>query len=100
MYQYLVAYRHRNGEVEGFKGFGFTAQCAKDDAYRQIRLKLEHYMSVPESFTVRQLIETANALSLGNEGIKEMEQLRQDWHSKARYVRLKSDFSDPTLGII
>lgn len=100
MHQYLVGYRHRNGEVEGFKGFGFTPQSAKEDAYRQIKLKLEHFMSVPDSFNVRQLIESANALNFGDEARKEMEQLRQDWHSKARYVQLASDFSDPTLDLI
>lgn len=97
MYQYLVGYRHRNSEVEGFKGFGFSPESAKEDAYRQIKLKLEHFMTPPDEFNRKLLIEEPHALNFGDDGKKEMEQLRQDWHSKARYVKLMSDVSDPNL---
>jgi hypothetical protein len=87
MYQYFVGYRHTNCEVEGFKGFGFTPKSAEADAFEQIRIKLTYYIGERiERVNFASLIENNNGLTA-----KEIEQLRQDWHSKARYVHEKSE---------
>jgi len=82
MFEHRIAYRHDTGEVEGFKGTGFTAEAALEDAQRQIIIKCEHYITPARSFNRQSVIHNDNGLTP-----KEMEEIRQDWHSKARYHR-------------
>ena len=89
MYQHTIAYRHQNGNVEGFKGFGFTPKSAEADALNQIQLKLSFYVNPPLRLNPDGVITDDTQLTLD-----ELEGVRQDWHSKARYVRFQDK---PTL---
>ena len=82
MYRMQGAYRHDNGEVEGFVGFGFSEDSAANDCINQMRIKAEAIRgSGPNTGFKR-----ARAI-LSGDGLTpdELEIIRKDWASNARY---------------
>ena len=80
MYTFRCAYRHDNGEVEGFSGFGFGEYGAKKDCLEQIRRKLS---AIPgASLTVD---EDGMIFSERDLTSDEMERVCRDWASGLRY---------------
>ena len=83
MYEHFLAYRFANGEVEGFKGCGFTKARAKTDAVNQIRRKIDHTLWPPEpfhKFDLTRLIETPIGIT-----IEDLKIIRSDWKTNLRY---------------
>lgn len=89
MYEYRLAYRHHDGEVEGFKGWGFTARAAEEHALRQIQEKVKLIDSIQfarepqhgwnrivfdEKRVIRSLYPHDRKLTR-----KELEQVKRDW---------------------
>ena len=77
MFHYQLAYRHDNGEVEGFVGLGFTKANARDNAISQITTKIIDVLRVhkPETFFhPDRVIEGEASLTPA-----ELEQVKQDW---------------------
>ena len=82
MYRHDLAYRHENGTVEGFTGFGFTTTSAEEDCTRQMRIKCELIRGFgPNKFAQEKIIRDESAVTP-----EEMELIRQDWASGARYT--------------
>ncbi len=73
------AYRHANGEVEGFQGVGFTKAAAVRDALNQLYKKLAS-LQVPEAPDPTRLITDESKLTPG-----ELAQVRRHWDSNVRY---------------
>lgn len=72
MFEYRLAYRHQNGEVEGFRGRSLIAPAeAKAFACKKIVEKLE-LLGEPKDSS--RLIESPDGLSEA-----EMEQIKRDW---------------------
>jgi hypothetical protein len=84
MYAHFLAYRHPCGEVEGFRGGGFTKASAKKDAINQILRKLEivntNGIAKPHAYDTARLIETPIGIS-----IEDLKTIRRDWKSNVRY---------------
>lgn len=82
MFRVQLAYRHKNGDVEGFVGFGFTEDGAEQDCIRQMTYKCAVIRdSRPDSgYDATRIIREDTGLS--ND---EMENIRKDWSSGARY---------------
>lgn len=76
MYRVALAYRHDNREVEGFVGYGFTEESAENDCIRQMRYKR---LSLGP-FRPENVIRDDTDLTLD-----ELEAIRNDWASGARY---------------
>jgi hypothetical protein len=77
MYCCQLAYRHRNGEVEGFRGVGFSIESSRQDCLRQIRYKVE---AIDGCYSLNRVIEHTADLS-----VTELAQVREDWALGMRY---------------
>lgn len=71
MFKFQLAYRHANGEVEGFVGLGFSESTARRKAEDAARQKVS---SIRESFNFNRLIFSESGLS-GDE----IEIVKKDW---------------------
>ena len=84
MFEHRLAYRFANGEVEGFKGSGFTKASAKTDAINQILRKLEivnnNGIATPHQYDPARVIERPDDVNP-----IEIEQIQRDWKSNYRY---------------
>lgn len=76
MFIYRMAYRHENGEVEGFAGCGFTEEAAEKDAHRKAGVKCE---GIGKPFSLARCINTKAGLTG-----EEMATVRADWEISAR----------------
>lgn len=74
MYEYRLAYRHTDGEVEGFVGRGLTREGAAESALTKI---LEKVSSIGDKFNKDNVYKNKDKLSA-----REMEQVRVDWSFK------------------
>jgi hypothetical protein len=79
MFLHNIAYRHLNGEVEGFIGIGSNKDVAKADANRQIQRKLSMFQN-PQILNMDRVITNPNKLS-----IQELKQVKQNWNTMLRY---------------
>lgn len=79
VYTHQLAYRHDNGEVEGFKGSDITGDKAKAkaDAIQQVRRKCE---AIGQPFNPSRLIENEKGLTDA-----EIRIVRNDWKVEVRY---------------
>jgi hypothetical protein len=85
MFVYQVAYRHiDNDAVEGFAGYGFTREKARDDAISQIKRKLEIIVDWNDGdhigFIPQRVIEDPFTLTKDEQAT-----IRCDWKSNKRY---------------
>ena len=72
MTRYNIAYRHENGEVEGFSGFAFMGEPeAEKDAIRHARRKCE---DIGQTFDLSRLIRSPKELTRA-----ELETVKADW---------------------
>jgi hypothetical protein len=76
MYQYNLAYRHQNGEVEGFQGIGFGEVAAERDAKDQIARKLQQ---IDQPFEEHRIITSMELLTQ-----PERKQVMEDWKNSGR----------------
>jgi hypothetical protein len=67
-----IAYRHSGG-IEGFIGYGFTADGARRDGLRRIEEKLA---ALGEPFDARRLVEKADGLTAAD-----LATVRKDWRT-------------------
>lgn len=81
MFTFNLAYRHNNGDVEGFAGVGFTKKTAEVDARRQLARKLE----IIRPFNEPLQINSDQILTKEKCSPEEMASIRQDWLSNHRY---------------
>jgi hypothetical protein len=83
-YEDRVAYRHPNGEVEGFKGVGGTKKKARDDAIDQIQRKLaivrQDFRPDDPPYDPARLITSHLKLS-----VVELKVVLKDWSTNVRY---------------
>jgi hypothetical protein len=85
-YEHRTAYRHDNGEVEGFIGNGGTKKAAKDDAKDQIERKLrilgeDCTPALAIEFEKSRLIQSPSRLNSD-----ELHKVQDDWRSGVRYT--------------
>ena len=81
-YEHRTAYRHENGDVEGFIGTGSTKARAKADARKQIIRKL----SMITDFDASGVIDTSRIISvLSSLTPEEMYRVRVCWNCGTRY---------------
>ena len=82
MYEHRTAYRHENGDVEGFIGTGSTKARAKADAIDQIIRKLSMVTDLDNSV----VIDTSRIISvLSSLTPEEMYRVRVCWNCGTRY---------------
>ncbi len=82
-YEHRNAYRHDNGEVEGFLGTGGTKAKAKADAIDQISRKLDQLAASEGhdiSFSKSRVIDRPSHLAP-----EELARVQADWRSGVRY---------------
>lgn len=87
MYVYRVAYRHENGDVEGFVGTGINETAAKQDAYRKIRQKITFLASIQEKSGLECSVEiNPERLCVSGAGLtaEELESIKNDWKVSER----------------
>lgn len=75
MYEFKTAVRWNNGEVEGFRGIGFTKESAEQNANTRIANKLKminELKSIPESFPHK--LNSFNGMTK-----EEKESIQADW---------------------
>lgn len=75
MFVHRLAYRHANGEVEGFTGAGFTKQGARQSALNKVMRKC---LSLGTPMIVGSLIESPDGLTK-----EELRAIREDWMTEA-----------------
>jgi hypothetical protein len=86
-YEHRTAYRHENGEVEGFIGNGGTKGAAKKDALDQINKKITQVnqgsdiRSVLVFFDKTNVVESPSRLTR-----EELDTVQKDWRSGVRYT--------------
>ncbi|WEY79791.1 hypothetical protein P5667_11720 [Bacillus velezensis] len=71
MYEYKIAYRFDNSEVQGFIGIGFTKKSAQENAIRKIENKLG---IIGENYNNLRVIKNKNNISH-----YELKQIKKDW---------------------
>lgn len=76
MYTYNLAYRHANGEIEGFTGTGTNREAAEMDARRKVRTKVQ---AIRETFC-------PGAVFVSHDGLTQadLDLLEADWRISAR----------------
>ncbi len=79
MFVVNLAYRHTNGDVEGFQGVGSTKAAANRDALNQLYRKLASFQP-PEQADPTRLITRESELTTD-----ELASVRRDWKSNVRY---------------
>lgn len=80
MYEFRLAYRHGNGEVEGFVGVGSTTATARRAAVNKATAKAA---VTGTAFDPARLVERAAGLSAD-----ELKLVREDWTISARSATL------------
>ena len=81
-YEHRTAYRHENGDVEGFRGTGRTKARAKADAMEQIIRKLNMIADLDTSG----VIDTSRIVTLlSGLNSEERDCVRGCWNSGVRY---------------
>ena len=78
-----IAYRHQNGEVEGFRGFGLSAETAQEDAVEQIKRKLktvEEWNQDGSIYDESRVIRSFDGLTKD-----ERDLIQKDWKANVRY---------------
>ena len=84
VWEFLLAYRYSNGELEGFAGCALTSsEVAKEDALRKVRRKLEH---VRHARPDEPPFDMNRVLTKDWPGMTEAEkaQLKKDWEISKR----------------
>ncbi len=66
-----IAYRHQNGEIQGFVGTGFTVQAAERDSRRRIEAKVG---SLGQAFDPGRIISRREQVTTD-----EMKMIQDDW---------------------
>lgn len=82
-YEHRNAYRHDNGQVEGFLGIGGTKAKAKSDAIDQINRKLDQIAATEghdTSFDKSRVVERPSSLAP-----EELTKVQADWRAGVRY---------------
>lgn len=77
MFEWKLAYRFDNGQIEGFKGIGTNEESALNDCFRQIKKKLE---IVKESYNGKNILNDFTGLSE-----QQIKDIKTDWKSNLRY---------------
>ena len=83
MFECKLVYRFSNGEVEGFKGCGFSAETARQDALNQIGRKVAIVRNARkngEEFEHSRLSESFHGLTPNEDA-----QVKRDWGTNVRY---------------
>ena len=83
MYEYKLAYRHWNNNIEGFKGTGFSRGSARRDCINQIKRKIVNIIQITNPSTVfdnNMVIESFEGLNK-----KEIKQIKEHWEVNFRY---------------
>lgn len=80
MIEYKCAYRHLNGDVEGFVGYGFQHPAALADCHEQIRRKVTFGILPPVPFDESRIITAPQGLTTA-----EFESIKNDWKTGLRY---------------
>lgn len=87
MHKYMLAYKHDNGDIEGFVGLGFTKAAAREDAINDIRKKLRIIGELNGETPILDhscIIEDAvTAAKLG----ASMKEIQADWNVCAKNVK-------------
>lgn len=76
MYIFRMAYRHSNGEVEGFCGCGSSQAAAERDAERKVRSKC---LALDQIYDRNRRIDSVRGVDKA-----EMEIIRADWKVSER----------------
>lgn len=81
-YEDRVAFRHSNGQVEGFAGIGATKAKARADSIDQIqkKLKIVAELGTKDTFSKSRLITRVSDLKGA-----ELDKVQCDWRSGLRY---------------
>jgi len=66
-----LAYRHLNGEIEGFYGYGFSADAARKSAEKSVRAKV---VGIDHLYDPSRIVVSMDSLKPG-----EMERIQRDW---------------------
>ena len=80
MHTFRCGYRFADNRVEGFTGFGFGEQGAKEDCLEQVRRKLSGIPGEPQAVDHSGLIFSEDDLTA-----EELESVRRDWARSRRY---------------
>ena len=80
MHTFRCAFRHDNGEIEGFSGFGFGEFGAKKDCIEQVRRKLLDGPWDSQKVDEGRMIFSKDELTPN-----ELETVCRDWASGLRY---------------
>lgn len=81
--EHLTAYRHQNGEVEGFKGVDTTKARAKKDAIEQMKRKIDILVADGQEnvvFDKSRIIKVISSMTQD-----ELDCARGCWNSGTRY---------------
>lgn len=74
MFVHRLAYKHANGEVEGFVGVGHTEQGARQRAVNKVMQKC---LTIGEPMTATSLIESQAGLSM-----EDLKTIKEDWRTE------------------
>ena len=81
MHTFRCAFRHDNGQIEGFTGYGFGDYGAKQDCLEQIRRKLSIIPRASHTVDENRMIFSKDELTP-----EEVEAVFRDWASGLRYA--------------
>ncbi len=81
MHAFRCGYRHDDGRVEGFTGFGFGDYSARKDCVEQVRRRLSAISGSPQAVDIGTLLFSERDFTP-----EEMEKVRQDWARGLRYA--------------
>ena len=77
MYEYNLAYRYTNNDVEGFTGIALSnSENAKSNALQKIRNKIK---MIADTTREEKFLESSLILSFDNLSTAEKKQVREDW---------------------
>lgn len=83
MFEYRLAYRFSNGDIEGFIGTNFTEKAARENAIDQIYKKIawiNDLGTTKEQFSDNRIITSFDGLTK-----EEKEIIRNHWNSNVKY---------------
>jgi hypothetical protein len=78
VFEFLIAYRHQNGDLEGFAGVGFKPESAQQDAYRKMQQKC---------FALRQPFVEERVVSDKGLAAEDLATIQADWEISRRSYR-------------
>jgi hypothetical protein len=78
---FSCAFRHADGSVEGFLGFGFSDYSARKDCVEQVRRRVSAKVGTPQAVDISTFIFSERDLTP-----EEMESVRRDWAKGLRYA--------------